>query len=392
MLFQSDFSIFETVTGVVCLETAEESMKEMLKTLEATGCSAELDDKSSSIQLVGNLSQIVEANKKVLAIRQKDLNRMDSFDAAQYILSIPMNERDYKAVKFYGLKLDWFKEISKKVEYINGFLDIIDLPVDRGNLMEKKIKELLDSVKMMSFENLMVDKNIDIAKAIEEVKQKTPNVCLIIKQNDIEIISDSYTELLEAKNLLLNQQKMTGKGKGIRDGRTFMKTEEPNQIFFLTNQDSKSNEITVSMNQNMRSPKVELKTKEGLIIKIYAGSITRLNVDCIVNAANENLWHGGGVAAAISDAAGYQFDQESKKYVEDNGSIPVGTCCVTSAGKLPYKCVIHTVGPRWGDYRDKSQCLQLLQDSVKVTFEEADNQKLRSIAIPAISSGKFFFV
>lgn len=145
--------------------------------------------------------------------------------------------------------------------------------------------------------------------------------------------------------------------------------------------------MSVSMNQSMRSHKVELTTKEGLRIKIYTGSITRLDVDCIVNAANKILMHGGGVAATISDAAGYQFDRESKKYVEDNGSIPVGTCCVTSAGKLPYKCVIHTVGPRWGDYRDKSVCLQLLQDSVRVTFEEADYQKMRSIAIPAIGSG-----
>lgn len=102
-----------------------------------------------------------------------------------------------------------------------------------------------------------------------------------------------------------------------------------------------------------------MQTKEGSKIKIYAGSITRLDVDCIVNAANENLF-------------------------------PAGKCCVTSAGNLPYRCVIHTVGPRWGDYRDKSQCLQLLQDSVNVTFEEADNQKMRSIAIPAISHGKFF--
>lgn len=135
---------------------------------------------------------------------------------------------------------------------------------------------------------------------------------------------------------------------------------------------------------------LELKTKEDLMIKIYAGSIARLDVDCIVNAANENLMHGGGVAAAISEAAGYQFDQESRDYAQKFGPIPVGCCRVTSAGKLPYKCVIHTVGPKWGDYRDKSQCLKLLQDSVKVTYEEADFQKMRSIAIPAISSGKFY--
>ena len=130
-----------------------------------------------------------------------------------------------------------------------------------------------------------------------------------------------------------------------------------------------------------------MTTAGGLLIKIYSGSITRLNVDCIVNAANENLMHGGGVAAAISDAAGYQFDQESAQYIADNGPVPVGSCCVTSAGKLPYKHVIHSVGPRWGDYTDKEKCLQDLQKSVMVTFEKADELSMKSIAIPAISSG-----
>lgn len=88
-----------------------------------------------------------------------------------------------------------------------------------------------------------------------------------------------------------------------------------------------------------------MKTEEGILIKIYAGSITRSDVDCIVNAANQKLMNGGGVAAAISDAAGYQVDQESMDYIQKYGPIPVGTCCVTSSGKLPFKCVIHTVGP-----------------------------------------------
>ena len=63
--------------------------------------------------------------------------------------------------------------------------------------------------------------------------------------------------------------------------------------------------------------------------------------------------HGGGVDAAISEAGGYPFDKESEQYIADNGALPIGSCCVTSAGKLPYKHVIHTVGPRWDDYTDK---------------------------------------
>lgn len=371
----------------MCLEKAEEAMK-MLKTLEATGCSAELDDKSSSIHLVGKLSQIVEANKKVLEIRQKDLNRTDSFDAAQYVICISMSEHEYQAVKFFGLKNDLFKKISNKVEYINGSL-VSNLPAESGKLMEEKIEELLEKVRMMTKENVLVEKDFDIAKAIEEVQQNKQNVFFINKQNEIEVISDNYTELLEAKGLL--QQKMTGKVSS-RKRRTFAKTEVTQENLHSTdeeNQNLKPIESSVIINQRMRCPMLELKTKEGLKIKIYAGSITRVDVDCIVNAANENLMHGGGVAAAISEAAGYQFDQESRDYVQKHGPIPVGTCCVTSAGKLPYKCVIHTVGPRWSDYNDKNQCLQDLQESVEVTFREANKMGMKSIAIPAISSGRF---
>ena len=131
-----------------------------------------------------------------------------------------------------------------------------------------------------------------------------------------------------------------------------------------------------------------MTTDGGLLIKIYTGIIARLNVDCIVNAANENLMHGGGVAAAISEAAGYEFDKESAHYIKDNGPIPVGSCCVTSAGKLPYRCVIHTVGPRWSDYRDSNVCLELLKQSVEVSFKTADMEGMNSVAIPAISSGR----
>lgn len=134
----------------------------------------------------------------------------------------------------------------------------------------------------------------------------------------------------------------------------------------------------------------EMITKEGLVIKIYYGDIRNLPVEGIVNAANESLSHGGGVARAISDAAGYEFDKESKEYVKKHGRLAVGSCCVTSAGKLPYKNVIHTVGPTWYDYdaKEKKLCLNDVQEAVEVTFRRADKLGLRSIAIPAISSGK----
>ncbi|XP_062611922.1 uncharacterized protein LOC134273728 [Saccostrea cucullata] len=136
---------------------------------------------------------------------------------------------------------------------------------------------------------------------------------------------------------------------------------------------------------------IEMKSAEGITIKIYYGDITKLSVDCIVNAANEHLAHAGGVARAIAKAAGSEFEKESKDYVKTHGPLSVGSCCVTSAGRLSYKHVIHTVGPTWSDYKDKEKkyCLGDLQEAVEVTFRRADKLKLTSIAIPAISSGIF---
>lgn len=182
-----------------------------------------------------------------------------------------------------------------------------------------------------------------------------------------------------------------------RAERTYAKTEITNKRSQFPEESDRNQKsydpynfpsICKSYTSYMYTKMLEVKTKEDLRVKIYGGRILCVAVDCIVNASNEYLMHGGGVAAAISEAAGYEFDRESREFVKKNGPISVGTCCVTSAGKLPYKCVIHTVGPRWSDYKDKNKCLQLLQNSVEATFIEADKYGMKSIAIPSISSGK----
>lgn len=384
------------------MDIIEKSKIKVLKTIIAdAGCSLKDDNNSPSIFIEGSLSQIVEANQRLIEKNRNGVNKTNVAGDSVLIINIPMSERDYQAVRFFGSKIKWFKEIINKVTYIEGSLCVSDLTADNGDIFEEKIKQFWMKVGMMSSENVSLKSmDIDLKKVMEDLEQEKPNVCFIKTHNDIEIITENYTELQEAKGLLL--QMSSGKPKeslqlsagkvNRRAGRTFAKTEEEgsnSEMPDKNNQDTDSNKIPLSINQSMRSRKVELKTKEGLIIQIYAGSITRLDVDCIVNAANEHLMHGGGVAAAISEAAGYEFDQESKNYVQKHGPIAVGRCCVTSAGKLPNRCVIHTVGPRWGDYRDKNMCLQDLKESVEVTFREADKMGMKTIAIPAISSGRF---
>jgi len=125
----------------------------------------------------------------------------------------------------------------------------------------------------------------------------------------------------------------------------------------------------------------ELTLPNGRTIKVVLGDITEEETDAIVNAANSQLKHGGGVAGAIVRKGGRVIQEESDKI----GYCPVGKAVYTSAGKLKAKYVIHAVGPRWGEGDEENK----LRSAVKSALEVATELKLKSIAIPAISTGIF---
>lgn len=107
--------------------------------------------------------------------------------------------------------------------------------------------------------------------------------------------------------------------------------------------------------------------------------------DGIVNAANGHLAHGGGVAAAIARAAGPALEREGEKLVRDLGFVPVGEAVVTTAGRLPFKGVIHAVGPRRGEGDEEARLARALRSA----FELAHERGWRSLSFPAVSSGIF---
>ncbi len=92
--------------------------------------------------------------------------------------------------------------------------------------------------------------------------------------------------------------------------------------------------------------------------------------DAITNPANSLLQHYGGLAGQIRKKAGNQLELESKSYIRDHGELLVGKCCVTNAGELPSKYVIHSVGPLYNKY-SPSKCDELLQNCILNTLELA---------------------
>ena len=137
----------------------------------------------------------------------------------------------------------------------------------------------------------------------------------------------------------------------------------------------------------MNTISAEKKLPSNQIIQIVQGDITTEDVDAIVNAANEHLQHGGGVAWAISKKGGPTIQKESDEWIRQHGPVIHSHPAWTSGGLLPAKYVIHTVGPVWGDGDEDNK----LTDAVTGSLRVAGELKLTSIAMPAISTGIYGF-
>jgi O-acetyl-ADP-ribose deacetylase len=132
---------------------------------------------------------------------------------------------------------------------------------------------------------------------------------------------------------------------------------------------------------------VEKRFPAGQIIQIVQGDITTEEVDAIVNAANEHLQHGGGVAWAISKKGGPAIQKESDQWIREHGPVSHSHPAWTSGGRLPAKYVIHAVGPVWGDGDEDKK----LREAVAGSLRLANELKCSSLAMPAISTGIFGF-
>lgn len=124
-------------------------------------------------------------------------------------------------------------------------------------------------------------------------------------------------------------------------------------------------------------------------VVVMVGDITRQHVDAIVNAANASLLGGGGVDGAIHQAGGpaiLEACREIRRTKYPRG-LPTGDTVLTTAGELPARYVIHTVGPVYGSEGGREA--ELLAACYENSLKLAETHSLRSIAFPAISTGVF---
>ena len=119
------------------------------------------------------------------------------------------------------------------------------------------------------------------------------------------------------------------------------------------------------------------------VLELLDGDLTEMDTDAIVNAANTQLILGGGVAGAIKKKGGTKIQAECNKI----GGTFVGGAVITTGGNLNAKHVIHAVGPRMGEGNEDQKLKNATLNSLKI----ADENHLKSISFPAISTGIFGF-
>ncbi|XVQ11756.1 O-acetyl-ADP-ribose deacetylase [Spirillospora sp. CA-255316] len=121
-------------------------------------------------------------------------------------------------------------------------------------------------------------------------------------------------------------------------------------------------------------------------ISLVQGDITEQQVDAVVNAANSSLLGGGGVDGAIHSRGGPEILDECRKLRASHyvGGLPTGQAVATTAGRLPARWVIHTVGPVYSATEDRSE---QLASCYREALRVADELGIESIAFPAVSAG-----
>ncbi|XP_068921022.1 protein mono-ADP-ribosyltransferase PARP9 isoform X2 [Petaurus breviceps papuanus] len=150
-------------------------------------------------------------------------------------------------------------------------------------------------------------------------------------------------------------------------------------------------QCTSNLESAMDSAKVfRIMLSSQIELSVWKDDLTRHSVDAVVNAANENLCHEGGLALALSRAGGPLIKEESEEIIKTFGKVPTGKITVTRGGQLPCSHIIHAVGPRWMKL-DEQRCSSELKEAIINILNHVVSSSIKTVAIPALSSGIFGF-
>ena len=280
------------------------------------------------------------------------------------------------------------REVESTYQTLEKFMKrntIVNLRIDlnegyAGYLKEYCTKDLEDIEKKLEEQNVRVQFVVD-EEAIRI--DGTKDGARAAKEGIDDILSNIATDKIR-----LDKQRMQTYLQS-EEGKAFLEViESKHKCKILVTDDNGNGPTKILSKQPNSASKLlcSYETKEKISLKVYKGNITEHACDVIVNAANGDLKHIGGVAKSILDAGGREIQDECDTFVNKHGRLFDGECFSGRPGKLPCKRLVHAVGPRWDNSKRESVRKTLLVTCIKALEEAID---YRSIALPAIGSGVF---
>ncbi|CAF0866295.1 unnamed protein product [Adineta steineri] len=270
---------------------------------------------------------------------------------------------------------------EKKVR-VQRLSEFIPIQPKIRRFVNKNIGSLLDEAKSQKIfvesknaqgltlngpDNIVTEFKTKINAVINDIKQK----CITHRLS----LSSVESDFLRTNNYQLLSRIERDTNTIIRDVRV----------------DASRHNLQANINENS-SIMITVANDRGQSIVVEKGDITKAkNVDAIINAANGPLYHAGGVDKTIANAAGPAFDQECRQILVNNGGLPIpaGKAVKTTAGNLPFRCIIHAIGPQYIDGNQQER--PLLFSCVMSSLKLAEIEGCRSVAMPAISSKTYGF-
>uniref|UniRef100_A0A8C5SFI7 Poly [ADP-ribose] polymerase n=1 Tax=Laticauda laticaudata TaxID=8630 RepID=A0A8C5SFI7_LATLA len=315
-----------------------------------------------------------------------------------------INKKQWKELIKHQQKLNNSVEESVIIE------DWVDLDGDAKIFVAGYTKVVADVYQQLSdfveknihTHTVIPAKSVAMVQFIEEEKQKVwcdlnkkglrINFGLLPKQKDIVlsgpkvVVTEAAVKVKQMLSSLYSVNVVFDK-PGVKN---FFKNQEHHYVNLVKMEFSCLIRLQRDDEQNVKNVQTKVNLKNGVVIEVCLGDLTSYQADVVVNASNETLKHIGGLASALLKAAGPQLQDECDDLIQKCGDLKPGCAVITGAWNLPYKQVIHAVGPRWTS-ADRENCIQLLKKAVRESLKLAEKFNHRSIAIPAISSGIFGF-
>nr|XP_034317327.1 protein mono-ADP-ribosyltransferase PARP14 isoform X2 [Crassostrea gigas] len=307
----------------------------------------------------------------------KQIESMEQFESLLQLITL-VDKKKILIVTFCSM-------VGLAREFVEDFLQANTIITDSKNVPPSHFKfmELHHQDKCQEISSRLREKQVQITKSQNKFSVKGTRAGVAEAMRNL----DEILKKIQSKKHILQKP---GIGKYLKSDNgksTIRKIERQNKCYIHIGEEDPT--AIAPQPTSFSGVMAEHKTKSGTFIKVHEGDLTALSVDVIVNGANSDLLHGGGLAAVLVKKGGIEIQKECTEHVQKNGKLTEGEIYCSKSGTLSCKMIVHACGPTWkGGQNQEKDCLM---DCIQAALEETEKRGYRSIAVPALCTGIFGF-